>query len=221
MLPSISTRDYGGEMSERDFFQPAARKRVGEAVEAIERGTSAEVVVTVRKRAGHYRQTDLYAGSGVALGMLVFLLFDEHPFDIGWMPVNVVIAFLVAAVSIANVAGLRRALTSPRVLAESARTAARAAFYDLGISRTTGRTGILVFVSMFERRVEVVGDVAIEPKALGAEWTAVERALQAAIDPPDLDAFLTAMGTMSAPLARVLPIQPDDVNELPNEPVMG
>ena len=207
-------------MAERDFFESEARKRVGAAVEDIESGTSAEVVVTVRRRAGHYRQTDLYAGAGLALVMLVFLLFDEHPFDVRWMPVDVLVAFFIGAVVTSNTPALRRLLTSPRVLAESARTAARAAFYDLGISRTTGRTGILVFVSMFERRVIVVGDVAIDPKTLGPEWQVMEGALQGSLAPPDLERFLAAMVTMKTPLARALPIQPDDVNELPNEPVM-
>jgi putative membrane protein len=209
-------------MGVRDFFLKEARKRVGQAVEAVESGTSAEVVVTVRKRAGHYRQTDLYAGAAFALVMLLYVLFDPHPFDVGWMPLEVVVAFAVGAVGIANLESARRFLTSPRVLHESAVTAARAAFYDLGISRTKGRTGVLVFVSMFERRVVVVPDIAVDPKAIGAEWVACERALQASVaGTPDLDGFLAALGTLAAPLARVLPIQADDVNELPNEPVMS
>jgi putative membrane protein len=209
-------------MAARDFYLPETRKRVGQAVEAIERGTSAEIVVTVRKRAGHYRQTDLYAGAGFGLAMLMYLLFDPQPFDVGWMPVNVMLAFALGALLVANVASLRRLLTSPRILRESAAVAAHAAFYDLGISRTKGRTGVLVFVSMFERRAVVVTDIALDPKALGAEWVAVEAALQASVAAgPDLERFLAALGSMTAPLARVLPIQPDDVNELPNEPVMA
>jgi putative membrane protein len=183
--------------------------------------TSAEIVVTVRKRAGHYRQTDLYAGAAVALAMLVYLLFDPREFDVAWMPFDVMFAFALGALGVAYAGALRRFLTSPRVLRESATAAAHSAFYDLGISRTKGRTGVLVFVAMFERRVEVVGDIAIDPKALGAEWGAAADALQAAIGgTPDFDRFLAALGSMSAPLARVLPVQPDDVNELPNEPVM-
>jgi len=209
-------------MAAKDFFLPESRKRVGQTVEAIERGTSAEIVVTVRNRAGHYRQTDLYAGAALALVMLVYLLFDSQEFDVVWMPFDVIFAFVIGAVGVANAGGLRRFLTSPRLLRESATAAAHSAFYDLGISRTKGRTGVLVFVAIFERRVEVVGDIAIDPKALGSEWGAAAETLQAAIGGnPDFDGFLAALATMSAPLARVLPVQPDDVNELPNEPVMA
>ena len=57
------------------------------------------------------------------------------------------------------------------------RTAARAAFVDQGISRTRGRTGILVFVSLFEREVEVVADVGVDPVLLGEDWTRAVAAL--------------------------------------------
>ena len=195
---------------------------MGQAVEAIERETSAEVVVTVRKCSGHYRQTDLFAGAAFALVMLAFLLFDSHPFDIGWMPVDVTIAFAVGAFVSAEVTSLRRTLTSPRLLQESTLTAARAAFYELGISRTTGRTGLLVYVSMFERRVVIVPDIAVKPDELGPEWAAAEQALAASVAKgPDFERFLTALGRVHAPLVRALPAKPDDVNELPDEPVMA
>ncbi len=178
-------------MAVRDFFVPEARRRVGQAVEAIERETSAEVVVTVRKCSGHYRQTDLCAGAALALAMLVFLLFDAHPFDTNWMPVDVIVAFAIGAFASAELKSLRRALTPSRLLRESTSQAARAAFYELGISRTTGRTGVLVYVSMFERRVEIVPDIAVKPAELGAEWAAVEQALAASVaNGPDFESFL-------------------------------
>ncbi len=209
-------------MAVRDFFLPESRKRVGQAVEAIERETAAEIVVTVRKRAGDYSQTDLFLGSVLSLVVLVYMLFDETPFDVGWMPINVMVGFLVGAGASLELAPLRRLLTPLPFLRENVRTASHAAFYDLGISRTSGRTGVLVFVSMFERRVEVVPDIAVKPDELGSEWSAAVKALEASLaSGPDFDRFLTALGSIKAPLARALPIQPDDVNELPNEPVMA
>jgi putative membrane protein len=209
-------------MAVRDFFLPEARKRVGEAVEAIERDTTAEIVVSVRKCAGHYEQTDLFAGLVLALVGLIYMLFDSYPFDVWWMPINVMLAFIVGAFVTLEVKPLRRLLSGDKLLRESALTAAHAAFYELGISRTTGRTGVLVFVSMFERRVVVVPDIAVEPKELGAEWAAAVEGLQATLrGTPDFDRFLVALGALKAPLARALPGKPDDVNQLPDEPVMA
>jgi putative membrane protein len=209
-------------MAVRDFFLPESRKRVGQAVEEIEKGTSAEVVVTVRKSSGHYSQTDLFAGLVLALAGLVYMLVGDYPFDVWWMPVNVMLAFIVGAFVTLEVAPLRRALTQRELLASNATTTAHAAFYELGISRTSGRTGVLVFVTMFERRVLVVPDIAVKPDELGPEWVAAERALEHALrGTPDFDEFLAALLLLKAPLSRALPIQDDDVNELPNEPVMA
>jgi putative membrane protein len=209
-------------MSERDFYANETRKRVGLAVEDIEKGTSAEVVVTVRHRSGDYRHTDMFHGSVLAFAALAFMLFDTQVFDIDVMPINVVLAFVIGTALSHWVPWLRRAATSKRLLGESTQKSARAAFYDLGVSRTKGRTGILVYVSMFERRVEVVPDIAVKPEELGEGWKSALSAMQNAVaQGPDVDRFLAAMATMKEPLSSALPIQPDDVNELPNEPVMA
>ncbi len=209
-------------MAVRDFFLPESRKRVGEAVEAIERDTSAEIVVTVRKCAGQYSATDLFAGLVLALIGLTYMLVADFTFEMEWMPVNVMLGFIVGAYVTMEVAPLRRAITQKSLLRQNALTAARAAFYELGISRTSHRTGVLVFVSMFERRVEVVPDIGVKPAELGPEWTAAVDALAASVKgTPDFDRFLAALGKLKAPLDRALPGKPDDANELPNEPVMS
>jgi putative membrane protein len=209
-------------MAEHEFFTQEARRRVGQVVGVIESGTAAEIVVTVRRTSGSYRQTDLWGGLAVALAMLVFLLFDPHPFDVGWMPVNVLVAFILGAVITLEWRPLRRALTPGKLLGHLTKQAARASFYDLGVSRTSGRTGVLVYVSMFERLVEVVPDIGVKPDAMGADWVKVVAALSSAISSgPDIERFVTALESLQGPLSSALPAQPGDVNELPDEPVVA
>jgi putative membrane protein len=57
---------------------------------------------------------------------------------------------------------VRRLLVLPARKIGAVRQAARGAFFDHRVSRTHGRTGILLYVSVFERRVEVVPDAGIE-----------------------------------------------------------
>ena len=63
-----------------------------------------------------------------------------------------------------------------------ARERAYDAFVDLGVSRCAGRSGVLVYVAMFERLVEVVPDVGVDVKALGPKWTKALADLQTALD---------------------------------------
>lgn len=208
-------------MAARDFFLPDAKKRVARAIEEIEKQTAAEIVVAVRRRSGHYRHVDLAFGALVGFGALLFVLFHPQPFATEMIPVDIAIAFVVGALVCANVPPMRRLLVSRRLMNEGVRTAARAAFYDMGIARTTGRTGILVLVSTFERKVEIVPDRAVKPAELGAEWPRAVAAIEASVRRADLDAFLAALVTIAPPLAAALPVQPDDVDELPNEPVIS
>jgi putative membrane protein len=200
-------------MSERDFLSERARREVADAVRFIEAQTSAEIVVAVRHAAGRYRHADYLAGAVLAFGALLLLLFHPRSFAVETMPIDVAVVFAAGAFAASRSAALRRLLTSRRQLLEEVRRSARAAFVELGVSRTKGRTGILVFVALLERAVFVVPDVGVD---LGPLRTQVE-ALEATV--PDLAAFLAALRALGAPLGRALPRAADDENELPDEMV--
>ncbi len=205
-------------MSEADFFSQAARARVGEAVADAEKSTSAEFVVVVRHRSATWREVDLAVGAAVAFGVLLLLLFHPRPIAVEVMPVDVALSFAGAAVLCAGVRPLKRALLPRKRVAEQVRTAARAAFVDQGVSRTRKRTGVLVYVSTFERRVELVADVGVDAKLLEAQARALADSVERG---PELDAFLAGVRALGPALAGALPHGEDDVNELPDAPVMS
>jgi putative membrane protein len=205
-------------VSERAFFLPDAKARAAAAVQAVEAQTCAEVVVTVRKASRVYRHTDYLVGFLFAVTTLLLLLFLPQEFHLYTIPADVLVAFAAGAVLSANAAPLRRALTSKALLRASAEQAAKAAFVDLGVSRTTGRHGVLVYASFLERAVVVVPDVGIDPNAMGPSWAAAVQALEASVKgTPTVDRFLEALAGLGPPLAKAHPRREDDVNELSDE----
>jgi putative membrane protein len=201
------------------FLEDAARTQAAEAVAAIESQTSAEVVVAVRTASGHYAHADARLGAGLAFVALLVMLFIPADVHLFAFPPAVLLAFAGGSLAGRQVPALRRALTSPKLQADSVRTAAQAAFTALGVSRTSRRTGILVFVSLFERRVEVVTDYGVDTLLLGAEWhDALARMSASIAASQDPGPFFQAMLGIQAPLSRVLPRMEDDVNELPDMP---
>jgi putative membrane protein len=209
-------------MSERAFYDDRARAEAKAAVQAIEAQTSAEVVVALRHASAKYHEADYLFGFLVSLAVLVTMLFVDREFMLGSFPVGVALGFAIGAAVAAYVPPLRRAFVPPPRRRAAVRTAARAAFVDLGVSHTHRRTGILVFVSMFERRVEVVADVGVDPHALGPEWTQAVLALERSLLPsPSLDRFLERMRALGPLLAHVLPHHEGDANELPDEVQAG
>ncbi len=205
-------------VGEAAFFTDAARKQVTEAVVDVESKTAAEVVVVVRRTSGTWREVDLAVGAAAGFAVLLLVLFHPKPIPVIAMPVDVALAFLAGAVLSANLSLLKRALLPRRRVRTQVLAMARAAFVEHGVSRTTGRTGILVYVSTFERLVEVVADVGVDPKSVQAELGALQACLSHGAR---FDRFIAALRALGTPLGTCLPRSPDDVNELPDAPVMG
>lgn len=202
-------------MAAATFFHDAAKKRAAEAVKSVESRTAAEIVIAVRRVSGEYRVVDLSFGAVIALLMLAFLWFSPIAFDPAMISVNVVLAFVLAVVLCANVGFFRRLLAGKRCRA-NAELSAKAAFVDLGISKTTGRTGILVYVSMFERTAVIIPDVGVDRAAIEG-FAAVESAIANAARAADFDGFIKAVESFGPTLEPALPRSADDVNELPDE----
>jgi len=206
-------------MAHPRFSDQTARADVAAAIREVESVTSAEIVVAVRPRSGHYRHTDYLVGFVFAFAALLVFLFDTHEFAIAWMPIDTLIIFVIGTFLSANVPPLRRLLTSKKLMRSNVHTRSRAAFVDLGISRTSGRTGILVYASMFERRVEVVTDTGIDASVLGPSFVAAVTSLDAAVRRgASFPQFVAALRSLGPVLAKALPRLEGDVNELPDEP---
>ena len=205
-------------MGEAAFFTEAARRSVTAAVVAIEAMTAAEVVVVVRRSSARWREVDLAVGAAAAFAVLLLTLFHPKPIPIVAIPVDVALGFAAGAVLAYGIAPFKRALLPRARLAAQVTAMARAAFVEQGVSRTTGRTGLLVYVSTFERRVELVPDTGIDAARLSAAFDALRGSLDHGVE---LDAFLHALSALGPPLGEALPRSADDVNELPDAPVLA
>lgn len=186
-------------------------------IREVEAQTSAELVVAVKHTSGHYRDVDFLVGFAVALAILCMLLFLPVPFAIGAMPIDVIVGFLLGSFFTAHAPHLRRLFLSRRRMEASVHAVACASFVDRGISRTKGRNGLFVFVSTFERAIEVIADVGIDTQALGEPWRTGTAAAREAVERLDFNRFVEALRSLGPALGAAMPHEDDDVNELPDE----
>ncbi|WP_394844503.1 hypothetical protein LZC95_46550 [Pendulispora brunnea] len=199
------------------FFGGDAKARTSAAVKAVEACTSAEIVVAARRSSGNYRAADYHAGF-VLMGVLVaYMLVSPTVFTLGTIALEGVCAFAIGAFLSAKVSVVRRWLVRKSTLADNVLRAGRAAFYELGISNTSGRNGILVFVSAFERTCVIVPDLGIRPDQLGAEYRLACDRLERATYQLDFNAFVIALEQLGPVLGKAMPRREDDINELPDE----
>ena len=201
----------------RAFGTDEAKRAVAEAVKAAESHTAAEIVVAMRAHSGRYRDVDYLLGAIVALLMLCFLLFSPLELGTDFWPLEVAAAFGIGALACHAFPPLRRVLVRDDRRAAHVREAARNAFFELGISRTSKRTGVLVFASHFEKRVELTADLGIDTKAANG-FPVARTALELALEAGDPQAFSAAIVNLGKMLGERLPRSADDVNELPDAP---
>jgi putative membrane protein len=204
-------------MGQAAFFRDEAKKRAAETVKAVELQTSAEVVIAVRKRASDYRAADYHFGLLLLVVVVIYMLVSPQVFEVEMIVFEGFGAFVFGVLVSANIAPVRRLLLRGKMLGENVQTAAHATFYELGISRTSARNGILVFVSAFERRCAVVPDIGIDEGKLGSEYKEALGAIASAAKKMDLDAFLASVEKLGPVLGKAMPRSADDVNELPDE----
>jgi putative membrane protein len=204
----------GGWLSEQ------ARRKVKDGIVALESRSGAEVVVTVRSHSGHYRHADYLFGAIASLALLAVYLYYPAEFADDIAALVMVAGFGVGAFFCAAVSPLRRLLVSRRLMDDAVGTAARSRFVLQGISRTRDRIGVLIFVSLFERRAEVVADIGIPITAMGQAWQQAVEAIHVAVARgKGVDSFLTALSSLGDVLERAVPRRADDVNELADDVV--
>jgi putative membrane protein len=84
-------------------------------------------------------------------------------------------------------------------------------------SRTRAKTGVLVYLSLAERRAEIVADAAINERVEPETWGAAMAALIEGVrDDRPADGMIDAVERIGAVLAEHFPRSPDDTNELPD-----
>lgn len=200
-------------MALEDFFSKESRARAKKAVETVELQTAGEIVVVVRKRCATYREAELIGALASGFFMLLWVLFHPSPYTTAGIPLRVMIASAAGAALVGWLSPLKRAIVSKEKRKDAARAAARTSFVDLGVTKTKGRTGVLVLVATFEKRAEVVCDIGVDASAIAGPIAK----MQEAVDRFQFDEFIRALESLGPPLSKVLPRQADDENELSDE----
>ena len=184
------------------------------AVAEIEKASAVEVVLAVRPRARHWLVQHVVVGIAAGLGVLAYLLWSDREFPLWLIMVLPVLAGLLGTLIVETVAPLYRFLAPPPVRYEHVRDAARAMFVEKRVHATTGRTGLLVYLAVRERLVELVGDLAIDDKVDRKTLIAWAEQLEAAI-PHGAEATAKALAGLAPELSTRFPHRADDVNEIP------
>jgi putative membrane protein len=204
------------------IFPESDRERIQHAVEQAERGTSGEIVPVVVPRSDGYHDTAWRCAAFVGAIALLALALGQR-FAGFWMPLGLtgvalvaIIAAALTGVAVAFVPALTRLFSSQATLTRRTAQRAMEAFVSEEVFNTRERTGILIFLSLLERRVVILGDSGINSKVSQGEWEGIVSTIVAGIrSGRPTDAVIEAIGTCGKLLAlHGVALRPDDTNEL-------
>ena len=207
---------------------------VSAAVHAAEAGTSGEIVTIVAEQSDAYHDVALhFALLAMLFVPVLFAAFPAIPLTIiagwkgGWEQAELrevllltfaamILVFLLKRLALAHMP-LRLALTPRATRARRVRRRAVELFRVGTEARTTGRTGILIYLSLGEHMAEIVADSAIHDVVAEDEWGEAMAALVAHVAKGDIArGMIGAIGKVGDILHRHLPRAADDANELPD-----
>lgn len=196
------------------FDQKAADALVT-CVRDVEMRSRAELVIEVHGRSMSYREADARFAALVSLLALLFLLFSPWHFSSVAVACDVPLVYLAGLWIASQSDGLRRLFTPELKRDEAVRRAAAALFYERGLANTMAETGVLLYVSLLERRVEILADRGVLTCVPPEKWNATVRELHRTNTTPDSAALVAAVARLGSLLEEALPageLNPDELS---------
>lgn len=196
-------------------FTDADRAKITAAIHAAEERTSGEFVALVARASDHYIAAMLLWAGGLALLVPgVLLLLPLH-----WRFVHIyqlqLLTFIVLAFLFEFIPRLHMALVPGPVKHHRASQLAHAQFYERGVHLTREHSGVLFFVSLAERYVEVVADKGIHERLGEEHWQKVVDTFLSHVQKGAItEGFVAAITECGAAMAEHYPAKPGDPDEL-------
>lgn len=187
------------------------------AVRAAESQTSGEIVPMLVAQSDDYREAASQAAAltAVILAVAVSVVIKDTSVWF-FLPLAFILYFPLLAV-VRRMPLLKLALTPAAVIKETVRQRAIRAFYERGLHRTREENGILIFVSLLERNVWILGDRGINTVIPSGQWNTLASGLTSGIrDGRMAESLITTITEAGIILRQHFPHRADDTNELPD-----
>lgn len=218
-----------------ELFDDTQRKRIDAAITDAESKTAAEIVAVVATESGRYDRAEDSFGFwlAVVLGGAAHVTTPISRADQGsWhgfshaghallVLVVMAVAYLAGAWLAARRPGLRRWFTPEKQMHDETEARARQAFFDQRVYRTKAGSGLLIYVSLYERRAVVLADDRCADRLTQDLLNAIRDAVVEGMKKNDpTDGLCRAIQIAGAQLGALVPRPLNDKNEISNSLVL-
>ena len=206
------------------YFSEDDREAIRAATEEAERKTAAELVVYVTERCDPHPEAMWKAILiGGAFGALcatavVWRVGGWGAPDYLWILIGLQLGLLVGWIA-SRFDAVSRRLIDEQALRSRTEGRAAEAFLEERVSSTAERTGVLIFLALFEHQVLVLADEGIGAEVDASAWESISDALAQGIrSGAPAPAVVRAVADCAELLSAHGVTAPDEVNQLSNEP---
>jgi len=205
-----------------NFFTHAEKERIREATSSVETKTSGEIAVMVVDASSRYREAEVLGaitfGNVAAFLITIFFLHES----LWWYVPLTFATFLLFWPVFNKVPLLKVHFTGIKRRQRAVRDRAIRAFYEKGLYRTAGNTGVLFFISLLERKVWVLADKGIHEKITQARLNTFATTISRGVKEGNAaDALIEAIRAAGELLKEHFPIRQGDANELADSVIIG
>jgi putative membrane protein len=194
-------------------LSPEDKANISNEIRTAEATTSGEIYVVVAHAADDFRYVPVVWAALAAL-VSPWPLHLLTSLSTTTILVIQAILFIVVAWGLSH-PRIRYRIVPEVISAEAARKQANAQFLAHGVHLTEDRTGVLIYVALLNRRVEIIADAGIHSKVGDAAWQELAAEITAAARTDRLvDGLVSAIRRAGALLSANFPAKAANPNEL-------
>ncbi len=205
------------------FLDGQEIERIDAAVMTAEKETAGEIVCLVVSSSYHYPMADVIGATTFSLPLALLLTpLIGGRLWIGtqnmWLFLGIFgLLFALFYKIVQATPVLKRIFLSTHEIEEEVEEAAITHFFNHGLHRTRDATGVLLFISVLERKVWILADHGINERVPPGQWqTIVGRITEGIRGGRATDAICEGIAIIGKLLKTHFPIKSDDTNELKN-----
>jgi putative membrane protein len=191
------------------------KSKLAKEIADIEISSNTEIVVLIKEISGNYN--DIYLIVGLLLSLISFTFFIFSPFVFGdyLIYMGTILSFFVGLSLAFIINPLSKLFINKQRMIRNVEIMSRASFQKGGIHHTLKKTGVLIYVSLFEKQVFLLADKGIINSIPKDEMETLENKFKNIFNQPDIDKeILKNLKELKEPFSKYIPSVIDDINEL-------
>lgn len=219
------------KLKKRYSFTDENLKKIQEAVAKAEKNTDGEIALAVTPSCNSYGFWELLFA--VVMGLITsaclipfssniksfldWIYWDTNDYHFSFWLLFTVFVSILFFYFIANIPFIDRFIIPKRVRNRAVYNKAIKTFVHSGVYKTKSNTGILLFFSIFERKIQIITDVGIANKIPNETWKTLALSLAEGFKSKNpTEVIIKSVEECAELLTKEFPCQKENPNELPD-----